>query len=98
MQAITTKFIAPTNTKGERVQVKSWLGTTYHAWDDSTGIRSNHVGAVQEHLVRKIKDFTTGATKPVAIGELHDTSGYCVIVNNSPVFNYDEEWEALHRF
>lgn len=35
-QAIVTKYFGATNSKGARIQVKSWLGTKYYSYDYSS--------------------------------------------------------------
>jgi hypothetical protein len=42
MQAIVTKFIAPTNTRGSRIKATAQAGSITIAWDDATGIDENH--------------------------------------------------------
>lgn len=92
MQAITTKFIAPTNTRGSRVQVKSWLGTTYSSWDHAQDSTENHLAAVRDHLDKKAS--ATAPVFPAAAGSLPDSTGYCVIVQHGPVAD-SARWGAL---
>lgn len=92
MQAITTKFVAPTNTKGSRVQVKSWLGTTYFGWDHALDGKENHIAAVREHLDKKASE--TAPLFPAAAGVLPDGAGYCVVVQHGAVAD-DAVWAAL---
>ena len=93
MQAITTKFVPATNTKGSRVQVKSWMGTTYFNWDHALNSDQNHIGAVKEHIEKKLVS-EYAPRNPAACGSLPDESGYCVIVDSAKPFD-DAAWDQL---
>lgn len=47
MQTITTQYAGPTNTKGSRVMVKSWLKNKAVSWDYSQSSQDNHNQAAQ---------------------------------------------------
>lgn len=47
MQTITTEYKGPTNTKGSRILVKSWLKNKSVAWDCSLSSEDNHKAAAQ---------------------------------------------------
>lgn len=47
MQAIQTKFIGPTNTKGDRVKASCDAGSITVPWDYSLGQEENHVAAAE---------------------------------------------------
>lgn len=49
-QLITTKFAAPTNSRGARIIVKSWLGSTTFSYDYGMETGENHAAAVREHI------------------------------------------------
>lgn len=42
MQTITTQYAGPTNTKGSRVMVKSWLKNKAVSWDHALNSEENH--------------------------------------------------------
>jgi len=44
-QAITTKFIPPTGTKGSRIYASAAAGTGYFGWDHSQDAHENHLRA-----------------------------------------------------
>jgi len=46
-QAIVTKYIGPTNTRGSRVKATAAAGSLTLAWDDSLNSERNHTRAAQ---------------------------------------------------
>ena len=48
MQTITTRYAGPTNTKGSRVMVKSWLKNKAFGWDHALNSEENHKVAAQQ--------------------------------------------------
>lgn len=46
-QAIVTKWIGPTNTKGSRVKAKAAAGSLTVSWDHSKGVEENHTAAAK---------------------------------------------------
>ena len=86
---IVSKFIAPTDTKGSRVQVKSWKRTTYFNWDHTLNVELNHIRAIREHIARiseeagreyKIVGDVDGAPAYEFMGATPDGSGSSVII------------------
>jgi hypothetical protein len=75
-QAILTKFLAPTNTKGKRVKAWCAAGEITIAWDHAFGPERNHEAAAY-HLVAKTNwpDGWRGWKQ----GALPDGSGYCFV-------------------
>jgi len=53
MQAITTKYIGPSNIKGSRVKAQCQAGSVTLGWDDSLNSDQNHTLAAQT-LARKL--------------------------------------------
>lgn len=53
-QAITTKFINPTDTKGSRVKAKAFAGSLTLPWDHALNPDGNHAAAAQA-LATKMK-------------------------------------------
>lgn len=47
-QAITTKFLGPTNTLGARVKATAEAGSVTIAWDYALGIEANHRAAARQ--------------------------------------------------
>jgi len=47
MQTITTTFAGPTNTKGSRIMVKSWLKNKSVSWNHAFNSEANHKAAAQ---------------------------------------------------
>jgi|SRR5882757_684953 len=45
MQAIETKYIGPTNTKGSRIKATAWAGSVTVPYDHSLSLDSNHRAA-----------------------------------------------------
>jgi hypothetical protein len=81
-QAITTKFIGPSNTKGSRVKAKSSAGSLTIHWNHSMNTEENHTAAARAFA-------TKWDWKGVwFIGGLPDT-GY-VFVNAGLRENFDE--------
>ena len=86
---IVSKAIAPTNTKGLRVQVKSWKKTTYFNWDYTLSVDINHIRAIREHVARlseeagreyKIVGDVDGVPAYKFMGATPDGSGSSVII------------------
>lgn len=78
-QAITTRFIAPTDHRGQRVKVQCDAGSLIVPWDDAHNIQENHRRAVLrwcEHMERKGHPEWSRATW--IGGTTHDASGSMV--------------------
>ena len=69
-QAITTKFLGPTNFRGARIVAKAQAGRRTVAWDDALDAQANHARAA-EMLAKHY-----GWTGPWAGGASHDDTGY----------------------
>lgn len=86
---IVSKYFGATNTKGARIQVKSWKRTTYFNWDYTLSVELNHIRAIREHIARiseeamreyKIVGDVDGAPAYEFMGATPDGSGSSVIV------------------
>lgn len=88
-QAIVTKYFGPTNTKGSRIQVKSWFGTKYYSFDHMADCA--HRAAFNDWLKEinakmaiehsNCQEALEGNWyKFVAKGAHPDGSGYCFII------------------
>lgn len=52
VQAITTKFIGPSNTKGARIKAKAAAGSITVDYDHALGIEANHAAAAKALVER----------------------------------------------
>jgi len=73
MQAITTKFLGPTNFRGSRIKARCEAGTLLVSWNHALDSEANHKGAALA-LVKKLgwKGRWVG-------GGLPDTTGYAFV-------------------
>ena len=44
-QAIETKYLEPTNTKGSRISVSAYAGRKIYSWNNSKDVEENHYQA-----------------------------------------------------
>ena len=85
MQAIQTKFLGPTNTRGSRIKATCWLTSVTVSWDYGANVEENHTAAI-EALVCKlnndriIKDSSM-LWQVVAMGESVDGKGKTAIID-----------------
>lgn len=86
---IVSKYFGATNTKGGRVQVKSWKRTTFFNWDHTISVELNHIRAIREHVAAiseeamynyEIIGDVDGAPAYKFMGATPDGSGSSVIV------------------
>ena len=77
LQAITTKYLAPTNTRGARIKATAQAGSITIPWDYSHEAIGNHYKAACE-LARRIDGLTVDAVtlRPHAFGALPNDRGY----------------------
>lgn len=68
-QAIITKFLGPTNSRGSRVKAKCYAGSITISWDDAKDVDDNHLAAA-EALCKKF-----GWEWKLVAGGLPDNSG-----------------------
>lgn len=73
-QAITTKFLGPTNFRGSRIKASAQAGSVTISYDHSTGSEENHLAAARA-LCDKF-----GWGWPVAGGALPDGTGNCYVL------------------
>ncbi|EOT2573917.1 hypothetical protein ACLB81_000384 [Shigella sonnei] len=78
-QAIITKFLAPTMSRGDRVKATCWNSSVTIAWSYQLDTYGNHRAAVEE-LVKKLNAKMDSEFKILAGGELPDQSGYAFII------------------
>lgn len=82
MQAIQTKYIGPSNTKGSRIKATCWLTSITVAWDHSLNSEANHKEAINA-LVEKLNKERIGDTRwyVEAVGNSVDGKGYTAIID-----------------
>lgn len=90
-QAITTKFLGPTNVRGSRVKAEAEAGSLTLNWDHALNSEANHTKAA-EALVRKL-GWTSEQAKGYAGvwvgGGLPKQAGNCyVFAGNDPVHGW----------
>ena len=76
MQAIITKYIPCTNTRGSRIQAKCEAKTIYFSYDHSLNVENNHIAAAKE-LIKKLDwggEWVSGGT---ATGYVFVCTEYC---------------------
>lgn len=86
MQTITTKFAGPTDTKGSRILVKSWIKSKSVGWAYSLNSEDNHKAAAlqlvqainAERLAKGIGDYQW---QIIAEGSLPDGKGNAYIID-----------------
>ena len=97
-QVITAKYAPATNTKGSRIKVTSWMGTTYTSWGCAMNTQENYLNAIDEHIKRKLA--TNGLSWAVlAIGENVDGCGKSAIVESVKDAAYSVsalQWDVEH--
>ena len=86
MQTITTSYKGPTNTRGSRVMVKSWLKNKAFGWDHSLNSEANHKEAAQQlvdvlNADRVAKGYGDFQWSIVAAGSMPDGKGNAYIIN-----------------
>jgi hypothetical protein len=77
MQAIITKWLCPTDTKGSRIKVKCQAKTMIVLWNDGLGVEENHKAAARI-LIEKLGWNQDCYSKWYA-GALPDGSGYAIV-------------------
>ncbi len=77
MQAIVTKWLGPTNTKGSRIKVKCQAGTMIVPWDSGLGVEENHKAAAAI-LIAKL-GWDQDCYGKWHAGALPDDTGYAIV-------------------
>lgn len=72
-QAVTTKYLGPTNHRGARIVVKCQAGRHVVSWDDALDVVANHERAALRLIA------TLGWSGHWAGGALPDDTGYCFV-------------------
>lgn len=82
-QAIETRYLGPTNTRGSRISVRAQVGRKIYSWKHNLNVQQNHLFAAQQFA--KEHGWLCRGTKLVG-GELADARGFAfVIVENGYV-------------
>ncbi len=86
MQAVITKFLGPTNTRGARIKVTSWLGSSTYSYDYEAALPHEEafIQWLAETNKRMAKKYDCVGDEPwfkaVAKGNSPDGTGYVFIV------------------
>ena len=79
MQAITTRYLGPTDTRGSRIKVSSYWGSKTYSYDHSASCP--HDAAFEEFMKDVINNLPGGVTFSLAAkGGLPDGKGVAYIV------------------
>lgn len=85
MQAIQTKFLGPTNTRGSRIKATCWLTSIIIAWDHSLNVEENHHAAIEALICKINNDRTNNGNSKLwsvkAIGDSVDGRGKTAIID-----------------
>jgi len=90
-QAITTKYIGPTNSRGSRVKAKAAAGSIIIPWDDGLDVNDNHKRAAMA-LANKF-----GWTGKLAEGGLPSGDGNVYVMVNGDTFPIEKVSVKLRR-
>lgn len=82
-QAIVTKYLGPTDSRGSRVKAKSYAGSVTIPWDDAKGVDENHQAAAIA-LARKL-----GWIGRLYVGGMPDNSGNVYVWADESGFDVD---------
>lgn len=87
MQTITTEYKGPTNTKGARILVRSWLKNKTVSWDHALNSEENHKAAAYA-LIDEINGKRANANiderhfwEIIAAGAMPDGKGNAYIID-----------------
>jgi len=75
-QAIQTKYLGPTDTRGERVEATAWAGSKTVEWDHSLNSDDNHIEAARALAAK----FGWDLYNDMAVGSAPDMSGLLVVL------------------
>lgn len=87
MKAIITKYLGPTNTKGERIKAWCAAGSVTIPYPHELDIEKANVKAAQE-LIQKLKWDNKTYPKPWYIGSLPDRTGYVFVYGAKTFAHY----------
>ncbi len=96
--AITAKYLAPTNTRGSRIKVSSWKGSTTHSWDHAMNASENFQRAMDEHIKAKCTIPAEDIYwKCLGYGEDHNDQRVAIIERTSQAHNWSvQDWYRVH--
>jgi hypothetical protein len=77
MQAIVTKRLGPTNTKGSRIKAKCQAGSMIVPWDHALDVEANHKAAAAS-LIAKL-GWDVDPYPHWYAGALPDDTGYAIV-------------------
>lgn len=76
LQAITTKYLSPTNSRGARIKATNSAESVMIPWDHALDAVENHYAAAVALARYWQWNDETGAIRPHAFGCLPDGNGY----------------------
>jgi len=79
MQAITTKYLGPTNFRGSRVVAKAQAGRITIDWDHALDPEDNHIAAAQALAVKLGWTEDRALEGPWVGGEVAGGEGYAFV-------------------
>lgn len=79
MQAIITKYLGPTNSRGSRIVAKCWAGKVTVPWDYRLEVRENHEAAAKALIEELVQSYSV-PWDIVAAGNMPDGPGYAFII------------------
>lgn len=79
MQAIITKFLGPTNTKGSRIKATSWSGAVTVSYNHALNVLDNHRAAADAVCAKRGDGW-----RIVSNGASPDGHGYAFIAEYDP--------------
>jgi len=81
MQAIVTKYLGPTNTRGALIKATAEAGATYLSWDYALDTSANHraaaVALANKYQWLDHSDLSEGGSLPAGTGE-------CFVLTRKP--------------
>jgi hypothetical protein len=80
MQAIVTKYLPATNTRGSRIKATGWAASVTVGYDYRLGSTGNHKAAVQALCDKLNAESGFGAWAIESGGEMPDGRGYAFII------------------
>lgn len=79
-QAIITKYLPATNTRGSRIKVSGWLGSKTYPWDHALDGKENHEAAMGAWVEYWSTEDETNYQTVGKMGSMPCGTGYAVIV------------------
>lgn len=78
-QAITTRYIGPTNHRGARIRASAQVGSVLVGWDHALDVQANHAAAAKS-LADKFGWLGDEHSQSMHGGALPDDRGYAFVM------------------